>query len=164
MTFLAIDYGTRRVGLSVADGELRMPLPLKPLIISNVSEIIPALRRVVVEREVREFVVGYPLSMDGRETKMSREVKAFADQLRKAFGLPVHLVEEQLSSYQAETEFVDRFDGLKGNGGVAGNRKSGRNGKSTHGSQSKLRRETPTGHLDSMAATIILRDFLERRG
>jgi putative holliday junction resolvase len=158
MTFLGIDYGTRRVGLSMADEELRMPLPLKPLIISNVSEIIPALRCVVVEREVREFVVGYPLSMDGRETKMSREVKAFADQLRKVFGLPVNLVEEQLSSYQAETEFVDRFDvpGCKN--------KSGRNSKSTHRGQSKLRRETPTGHLDSMAATIILRDFLAGRG
>jgi len=60
-----------------------------------------ALERVIREHEVREIVVGLPLRMSGVEGTQAEKMQAFAEDLRKRFGLPVHLWDERLTSAEA---------------------------------------------------------------
>ncbi len=59
------------------------------------------LERVIREYNVREIVVGLPLRMSGAEGTQSEKMRAFAEDLRKKFGLPVHLWDERLTSAEA---------------------------------------------------------------
>jgi putative Holliday junction resolvase len=93
------------------------------------------LAEVVKARRATEFVVGYPYNMDGSVGFKAKEVDAFVAELRARFGLPVHLVDETLTSYAAE-------DSIK---------KKDRRGV------------RDSGLIDSRAATIILQDFLDQK-
>ena len=59
------------------------------------------LERVIREYDVREIVVGLPLRMSGAEGTQAEKMHAFAEELRKRFGLPVHLCDERLTSAEA---------------------------------------------------------------
>ena len=131
---LGIDYGQRRIGLSFAD-ELGVAFPLDPVPGVEESGCFDALAVVVSERKPDLFVLGYPLNMDGSVGTRAREVDAFAEELERRFALPVEKVDERLTTYQAES------DANQGGGGRRKNR----------------------GEVDSIAATLILRDYLDSR-
>ena len=59
------------------------------------------LERAILDHDVCELVVGYPLRMSGAEGRQSEKVAAFAEELRQRFSLPVHLWDERLTSVQA---------------------------------------------------------------
>jgi putative Holliday junction resolvase len=59
------------------------------------------LGSVIRNYEVREIVIGLPLRMSGAEGTQAENMRAFADQLSKKFGLPVHLWDERLTSAEA---------------------------------------------------------------
>ncbi len=130
---LGIDYGTKRIGLAFAD-ELRVPVPLPAVPGVDDSEWLECLATVVDGRGANELVVGYPLHMDGSAGTRAKEVDAFADRLAERFGLPVRKVDERLSSQEAAA-------GMK----LSRKRMPGKE----------------SGVLDSAAAVVILRDFLE---
>jgi putative holliday junction resolvase len=101
MKLIGIDYGRRRIGLAVTDesGEYIRGLPTVDRL--RTADYLSALRSVIeMERPVR-IVVGLPLDIDGDETVMSREIRAFASCLGAATGLPVVFVDESLSSKTA---------------------------------------------------------------
>lgn len=132
--FLGIDHGARRWGLSFGD-ELGVATPLPALVEADPARRWEALSAVIGRRRVSEIVLGHPLNMDGSAGFKAKEVEAFAERLRKAHGLPVHLVDETLSSYEAEEATPKR----------------GR------------RALRPSGVIDSRAATIVLQDYLDGR-
>lgn len=134
MRCLGIDYGTRRLGLSFGD-DLGVATPLPALTDPNEAKRWTALAVVVRQRRATDLVVGYPLNMDGTPGFKTKEVDGFALRLRTEFGLPVHLVDERLTSYEAESTIA------------------------------KARRRTvrASGIIDSRAATIILQDFLNQK-
>ena len=132
---LGIDYGRRRIGLSFAD-ELGVALPLDPVPGVEESGCFDALAEVVGERKPDLFVLGYPLNMDGSVGTRAREVDAFAEELERRFALPVEKVDERRTTYQAE---------------IDANQRGGRRRKNR-------------GEVDSVAATLILRDYLDSRG
>ncbi len=134
MRFLGIDYGTRRVGLSYGD-ELGVATPLPALTDADESARWGKLQELVSARRVTDFVLGQPLNMDGTVGFKAKEVDAFAARLRAEFGLPVHLVDERLTSYEAESTIP----------------------------KSRRRELRAGGIVDSRAATIILQDFLNER-
>lgn len=131
---LGIDYGRRRMGLSFAD-ELGVAVPLKAVPGVEEAGCFEALGEVVGERKPDLFVLGYPLNMDGSAGSRAREVDAFAEELVRRFALPVEKVDERLTTYQAESDA----------------KATGR------------RRRKNQGEVDSAAATLILRDYLESR-
>ena len=96
MRFLGIDYGTRRIGLAHGD-ELGIATPLPALTDAEPAKRRVALAAVVKQRRIDEIVLGYPYNMDGTAGFKAKEVDAFAESLRKEFGLPVHLVDERLA-------------------------------------------------------------------
>lgn len=131
MRCLGIDYGARRIGLSFGD-ELGVATPLPALTEADAAKRRAALAAVVRQRRVTDLVVGHPLNMDDTPGFKAKEVEAFAEGLRAEFGLPVHLVDERLTSYEAESSIA----------------------------KSKRREVRASGIIDSRAATLILQDFL----
>ena len=131
MRCIGIDYGTRRLGLAYGD-DLGVATPLPALIDADEAKRWAALLSVVRQRRATDLVLGHPLNMDGSAGFKVKEVDAFAARLRAELGLPVHLIDERLTSYEAEETIA----------------------------KSKRRAVRASGLIDSRAATIILQDFL----
>ena len=134
MKFLGIDYGTRRIGLATGD-ELGIATPIPALVEADPEARRRLLAAVVKTRRIQEIVLGLPLNMDGSTGFKAKETQAFAEELRAEFGLPVHLVDERLTSHIVE---------------------SGMN-------QKQLREIRGKGIIDSRAAAVILQDYLDQR-
>lgn len=134
MRFLGIDYGTRRVGLAFGD-ELGVATPLPALTDADPGKRWNELAAVIRQRRITELVLGHPLNMDGSAGFKAKEVDVFAERLRTQFTLPVHLVDERLTSHLAE---------------------AGMN-------QKDLRAIRASGIVDSRSAAIILQDYLDQR-
>ncbi len=133
MRCLGIDYGTKRIGLSQGD-EIGVATPL-PALTEGLSEASwQKLGDIIKQRRITDLVVGYPYNMDGSVGFKAKEVDAFATQLKEKFSLPVHLVDETLTSYEAESTIAK-----------------------------KSRREVrESGLIDSRAACLILQDYLDQ--
>jgi putative Holliday junction resolvase len=100
---LGIDYGTKRIGLAIADLDSIEARPY--LTLRRASDGIAEIERLleIVERErVTELVVGLPLKMDGSEDAWTLEVRAWAAGIEMALDLPVTMRDERLSSWSAE--------------------------------------------------------------
>lgn len=97
---MAVDVGTKRIGVALAHYIARLPRPLTTLHSSDQS--ITELLALAEKEGVRELVVGLPRSIDGSSSEQTRYSEAFAEQLRAATTIPVHLVDETLTSVQAE--------------------------------------------------------------
>lgn len=154
---LAIDYGRRRIGLAVSDALGVLPRPLATLERTNRREDLRRLREIVREHGVRRIVVGHPVHLDGSAGEMAAEAERFAARVQKQLGLPVELVDERLSSWEAEQ--------MRATGEIRARRPrhTGREQASATGRRGskRPRRRTDRG-IDHIAAAVILRDYLER--
>jgi putative Holliday junction resolvase len=149
-TILAVDYGRAKIGLALADSETRMPQPLSTMERVNRNEDMRRLRELAREHGVKQIVVGLPLRLDGSRGDMSEEVERFAQRVRKQIGVPVEMVDERLTSWEAERlmeEIQGRFI---------------RDEKLTGGKKSKNVQAKMT--VDSVAAAVILKEYLGRQG
>ncbi len=133
MRILGIDYGERRIGLSYGD-ELGVAVPLPAAVAPTPEARLEQVIDLARERGVTEFVVGYPYNMDGTAGFKTREVDAFVAPLSAKLPLPVHRVDERLSTRAASEHLPKRRD-------------------------DELRR---SGKIDSMAACVILQDYLNQ--
>jgi len=132
--YLGIDYGTQRIGLAWAD-DLLIALPVGAVPGVERAGCWEALAGEIERRSITELVVGYPLHMDGKVGRRAEEVDHFIVTLQQKFSLPVHRVDERLTSSAARVALGEAAS-------VKGADKSGR--------------------IDSAAACLILRDFLNR--
>ena len=98
---LGLDVGSRRIGLAVSDPLGITAQGLDTLERRNNRYDFQYLRDVVRKYEVKEIVVGLPLRMSGEEGIQADRMHGFAEELRKRFGLPVHLWDERLTSAEA---------------------------------------------------------------
>ncbi len=99
MRVLAIDYGRSRVGLAISDplGCIAQPLEIVPR-----KELDKKLGEVIQKHRIKIVVLGYPINMDGTSSDMSEEVEAFKQTLEAKYNVKVKLVDERLSSAEAE--------------------------------------------------------------
>jgi putative Holliday junction resolvase len=142
---LAIDYGKKRLGLALSD-ELGMTTrPYGTWNRVNRRRDLTRLRELVRQQGVRRIVVGLPLHLDGTPSEMSEEAKGFAARVEKALGLPVEMMDERLSSWEARQTLA-----------AANSNERARRGSS---GRAEPRRQMP---LDEIAAAIILQDYLGR--
>src|SRR2546421_704905 len=144
---LAIDYGRSRIGLAIADTEPALARPLDTLQRVNRNEDMRRLREIVREHGVRQIVVGLPLRLDGTHGDMAEEASRFAARVHKQLGLPVELVDERLTSWEAERLLEEQ------GGRVL------RAPSSAH----KKRESNPARSVDAMAAAVILKEYLDRQ-
>lgn len=89
--YLGVDYGSRRVGLALADSQTNLARPLKT--IKNSSHLIDEIKQIVAAEGVTAIVVGRPRDEDGNSTPQSEAVELWASDLR-SLGLPVVLQDE----------------------------------------------------------------------
>ena len=103
-TVLGIDFGLKRIGLAVGQTFTTTANPLK--VIGNNKNTLNQIQQVIDEWQINLIVMGLPLTMEGEEQLISRQVKNFAKKLRHHTQLPVELSDERLSSYEAERGFA----------------------------------------------------------
>src|SRR5260370_19724272 len=100
------------MGVAVA-GEMGVPRgPRETLERKNRRDDVKRLREIARAHGARRIVVGHPLRLDGTRGEMAEEVERFAVRLQKQLGLPVLLVDERLTSWQAE-QMADEMRSLE---------------------------------------------------
>ena len=102
MKFLAIDYGHKRTGIAVSDAGGRMAFPRKVLTLSTKERLWQELLQTLTEEQAQAIVVGMPRTADGTATLIVRQVRNFIASLQRRTELPIFVMEETLSSYEAE--------------------------------------------------------------
>jgi putative Holliday junction resolvase len=107
---LALDLGSRRMGLAISDDLGWTAQGLATLERKTLRADLDALAALAAQRQVRRIVVGNPLHMSGDESPGSRAAASFARKLQRRTGLPVELWDERLTSHEASV--VLRASGL----------------------------------------------------
>lgn len=102
MKILAVDYGEKRVGFAIGATLTRTATPIDPLDRKSNDQVIGYIRELIAEYDIAEVIVGYPLNMDGTVSESARRVEHFAARIRNKLQLPVQLVDERLTSFEAE--------------------------------------------------------------
>jgi putative holliday junction resolvase len=108
MRAAAVDLGTVRVGLAIADelGLLAHPRPY--LAGTNPRALLEALAELAEREGITLFLVGLPKMLDGVEGPAARRARRFAERLRERTRLPVELVDERLSTREARARLRER--------------------------------------------------------
>jgi putative Holliday junction resolvase len=101
-TLLAFDFGTRRIGVAVGNGETRHAQPLATIDAADNARRFAAIAALVADWQPVRLVVGLPLSLDGTEHALTARCRRFANQLHGRFALPVDLADERLTSWEAD--------------------------------------------------------------
>lgn len=131
---LAIDLGTRRVGVAVSD-ELRITItPLPVIERRSWKHLLRRVAAVIESYDARGLVIGLPLSLDGTEGPAAKEARAVAAKFQRSLTIPVSLQDERLTTLAATAHL-----------------------KAAGRSDRQIERE-----VDGEAAAVILRDFLAR--
>lgn len=95
--FLGIDWGERRIGLALADGETKIATPFKT--VSDLKELLA----VISEEMVDVLVVGKPMKMRGEQDGLNPDFLSFLERLKAALpDIAIELVDERLTSQQAD--------------------------------------------------------------
>jgi putative Holliday junction resolvase len=132
---IALDLGTKRIGVAVSD-ELQFTVrPLQVIERKNWKKVLKQITRILEEFDAVGLVLGLPYNTDGTESEMSLEARHLARNFSLSIKVPVFLQDERLTSYAA-TGYL----------------------RKTGVSEKDIRKR-----VDSEAAAIILSDFLERR-
>jgi putative holliday junction resolvase len=100
---LGIDFGERRIGLALSDPTRTIASPLGALV-RRAGKRPPwaDLLKIIEEQEVTEAVIGLPLALSGEEGPWAAEVREFGAQLQRRTGLPLHWIDERMTSVAAE--------------------------------------------------------------
>lgn len=134
-TYLAIDYGSRRIGLAKSDPTGTIASALKTIEVKSMADAVKKVLEIVKEYEPNGIVIGYPLLASGEKSRKCFEVDEFGDRIADLYKGEIHKVDESWSSQEAA--------------GIvhAHGKKAGKDKK----------------RLDRLAAVIILQRFLNER-
>ncbi len=135
MRILAIDPGSKRVGIALSDPTATIAQALMTMPAEPAATLASRIVEVARENEAARIVVGLPKRLDGSRGPEARAAQALADAIRTESGLPVELVDERLTTVAAERSLVA--------GGV--------------------RRDKRRLSVDRVAATLLLQAHLDRR-
>jgi putative Holliday junction resolvase len=137
----AFDVGDRRIGVALTDALGITVQPLLTIYCKTAKADLKSIGRILRRHEIAEAVVGNPLHMSGEESPRARKAQELAAQIGAEFGIPVHLMDERLTSWEAH-QILDA--GKPRRGGVKDRQE---------------RRKV----IDQVAAVLILEAFLEAR-
>ena len=105
-TVLAFDFGTRRIGVAMANTLTRVAHPLTTIDAPPPAARIAAIAALIDEWRPAQLVVGLPVHADGTPHAMTARAKAFARTLEARFALPVALVDERFTTHAARSELA----------------------------------------------------------
>lgn len=133
MRILALDHGTKRIGVAISDELKMIAQPLEFISAEPFADFLSRLKEILREREVELILVGMPRNMDGTYGPAALKVQDFAAALRNAIAIPVQTWDERLTSVQANRFLIQ--------GGV--------------------RRDKRKEKVDKTAAAILLQSYLD---
>ena len=133
MRILALDHGTRRIGVAVSDETKTIAQPLEYIPTEPFADFLARLKELLVEKEIDLILVGLPRNMDGSYGPAAQKVETFIGVLRAAIAVPVKTWDERLTSAQANRVLI----------------------------QGKVRRDKRKEKVDKMAAAILLQSYLD---
>jgi putative Holliday junction resolvase len=111
MRTLAVDFGSRRVGLAMSDEGGRFATPLDVLQITSPEQATDQILILCKKEQVQRLLVGLPLNMDGTFGPAAQEAIAWGRELGNRAGIAILFVDERLSSFEAEQQIIDRKRG-----------------------------------------------------
>lgn len=138
MRTLAIDFGSKRIGLALSDDGGRFATPLDVISVSSPDHAAQLILEVIRKEAVQRLLVGVPLNMDDSIGSAAQSTIAWARELAKKGNKPLVLVDERLSSFDAEQQLIDRKRGGE-----------------------KITRKGRKGRLDALAAASFLQAYLD---
>jgi putative holliday junction resolvase len=133
MRILAIDYGTKRVGLALSDetGTIAQPLGLLPA--EPAAKLFDLLKETVAQRKVEEIVVGIPRNMNGTYGPAADKTREFVGALKQVVTISVQTWDERLTTVQANRFLIE----------------------------TGMRRQERKERVDQTAAAILLQSYLD---
>ena len=135
---LAIDLGSRRVGLALSDEGGKFATPYDVLTVNSPDGALAPIKDLIVKDSVQRLLIGLPLNMDDTIGPAAKSVVQWSKKLREMTSIPIFFVDERLSSFSAEQRLTDR-------------KRSGE--KITRGQKKQM--------LDAHAAAGFLQEFLD---
>ena len=135
MKIMAVDLGQVRTGLAVSDPTEQLASPVGTITEKNTDKLLEKVAAAAREQGVQQLVVGHPRNMDGSRGESARRAETFAAALEQAAALPVVLGDERMTTVSA-IGYLNQTD--------------------TRGKKRKA-------VVDTVAATIILQDYLDSR-
>jgi putative holliday junction resolvase len=104
---LAIDNGTKRVGLALSD-ELRITgQPYRTLEPKNQDDLLGQLKDIIASENISEIIIGLPRRLDGSTGDMGKKAKELATKIRESFPVKVKLWDERFSTHAAERMLLE---------------------------------------------------------
>lgn len=97
---MALDYGGARVGVAMADSQIRIAIPYGAL--ENTESLLKDILQLVLDNQITKIVVGYPRNQSGQPTAQTAIVEAFSKQLQQVFDGEIVFQDESLTSVLAE--------------------------------------------------------------
>lgn len=133
MRILALDHGSKRIGVAVSDETKTIAQPLEYISAEPFADFLARLKELLIEKEIDLVLIGMPRNMDGTYGPAAQKVEAFVAVLRSAITVPVKTWDERLTSAQANRVLI----------------------------QGKVRRDKRKEKVDKMAAAILLQSYLD---
>lgn len=135
MSLLALDVGSKRIGVAVADPTGTFALPLTVIDRTNLKADLQRISELAAQYNAKEMVVGDPVTLSGARGPAAENIDRFVEQLARVFGGRIHRVDERMTTAQATKSLIAA-------------------------DVSRSKRKTV---VDKMAAALILETFLARR-
>ena len=136
MRCLGLDLGTKTLGLALSDRTGMIANPYKTLNFKNIEEVIEPLKELITEQGVGEIALGLPKNMDNSLGFASERSLKFKELLEKNIDIPITLVDERLSTMEAEKYLLD----------------------------ADMCRKKRKGVIDAVAASVILNTYIRMKG
>ena len=135
MRILAIDHGSKRIGIAVSDELKMIAQPLEFIPAEPFAGFLARLNELINDKEVESILVGLPRNMDGSYGPAAQKVQDFVEALQGTVGVPIKTWDERLTSAQANRLLI----------------------------QGNVRRDKRKEKVDAMAAAILLQSYLDSR-
>jgi putative Holliday junction resolvase len=132
---MAIDHGTRRIGIAISDELKTIAQPLEFIPADPFDAFLVRVQQIIADKTVELILVGMPRNMDGSYGPAAEKVKAFADALKQKITVPIRTWDERLTTAQA-TRFLIAAD---------------------------VKRRDRKEKVDKTAAAILLQSYLDAR-
>jgi putative Holliday junction resolvase len=133
MRILALDPGSKRIGVAVSDETKTIALPLEYILAEPFAEFLERLKKILAEKEVDLLLIGMPRNMDGSYGPAAEKVQTFVAILKTAITVPIKTWDERLTSTMANRTMI----------------------------QANVRRDKRKEKVDAMAAAILLQSYLD---
>jgi putative Holliday junction resolvase len=108
MRIMALDLGSKRIGVAITDESGQIALPLVTLDQDRKwSDRLRRIHRLATQHNIEQFVVGLPVQMDGVEGEAAQNARRFGERLAARTSVPVDFIDERLTSVEAESILVE---------------------------------------------------------